>query len=110
MYLFCNMGHKEIRDTIEKIRMWFEKHETAQPELRRAYTKLQELLKEGAIRNMVISGRRCSEHCEVYGRFNYRIDKIENPALKVPYENDESPEMLYQKLRNLIRIQLKEAR
>jgi hypothetical protein len=106
MYLFCRMGHQDIRDKVEKIRLWFVKHETPQPEIRRAYDKLLELLKEGAARNMVIDNRRCSDHYEVFSRFVYRIDKIENPAITVPYENDETPEELYDRQRNLIRIQL----
>jgi len=103
------MGKAEIVDNIEQIRLWFEKNEEVQPQLlRRAYMRLLALLKEGASRHMVVSRARCSEHLEVYQRFVYRIDKIEDPDKVIPYENDETVDELYNKLRNVVRICLRE--
>lgn len=103
------MGRAEIVENVERIRLWFEKNEEVQPQLvRRAYTRLLALLSEGAARHMVISRARCSEHLEVYRRFLYRIDKIEDPGKEIPYENNESVDDLYNKLRNIVRICLRE--
>lgn len=103
------MGKAEIAENIEQIRLWFEKNEKVQPQLlRRAYMRLLALLTEGAARHMVISRARCSEHLEVYQRFVYRIDKIEDPGKDIPYENNESVDDLYNKLRNVVRICLRE--
>lgn len=103
------MGRAEIVQNIEQIRLWFERNEQVQPQLlRRAYMRLLALLAEGAARHMVVSRARCSEHLEVYRRFIYRIDKIEDPGRQIPYENDESADDLYNKLRNIVRICLRE--
>lgn len=103
------MGKAEIVENIEQIRLWFEKNEVVQPQLvRRAYMRLLALLTEGTARHMIVSRARCSEHLEVYRRFIYRIDKIEDPNKVIPYENDESVDELYNKLRNVVRICLRE--
>jgi len=103
------MGKAEIVENVEQIRLWFEKNEEVQPQLvRRAYTRLLALLAEGAARHMIISRARCSEHLEVYRRFLYRVDRIEDPSKEIPYENNESADDLYNKLRNIVRICLRE--